>query len=47
MDDAVSIGMVLAAGISVKLGLISQQDVDRLRELLKKYQLPVAYPHGF
>jgi len=45
--EAVSIGMVLAAGLSEKLGLISQQDVDRLRVLIKKYNLPVNYPHGF
>ncbi len=38
---AVSIGMVLAAGISEKLGLIAQQDVDRLQNLLMKYNLPV------
>jgi 3-dehydroquinate synthase len=44
---AVSIGMVLAAGISEKLGLISQQDVDRLQDLLVKYNLPVKYPHSF
>jgi 3-dehydroquinate synthase len=45
--SAVSIGMVLAAGISEKLGLISQQDVDRLQNLLVKYHLPVKYPHSF
>ena len=45
--EAVSIGMVLAAGISAKLGLIGLQDVDRLRDLIEKYQLPVNYPHGF
>jgi 3-dehydroquinate synthase len=44
---AVSMGMLLAAGISVKLGLIGQKDVDRLRDLIIKYQLPVDYPHGF
>jgi len=45
--EAVSIGMLLAAGISEKLGLISLQDVDRLRDLIQKYHLPVNYPHGF
>jgi 3-dehydroquinate synthase len=44
---AVSIGMVLAARISEKLGLISQQDVDRLQNLLVRYNLPVKYPHSF
>jgi 3-dehydroquinate synthase len=45
--EAVSIGMVLAAGISAKLGLIGSQDVDRLRDLIKKCHLPVTYPHAF
>jgi 3-dehydroquinate synthase len=45
--EAVGIGMVLAAGISAKLGLIGRQDVDRLRELIEKYQLPVNHPNGF
>jgi 3-dehydroquinate synthase len=45
--EAVSIGMVLAAGISSKLGLIPSQDVDRLQELIKKYHLPVTYPHAY
>ena len=43
--EAVSIGMVLAAGISEKLGLIPAGEVDRLRDLILKYRLPVAYPH--
>jgi 3-dehydroquinate synthase len=45
--EAVSIGMVLAAGISAKLGLIGMPDVYRLRDLIKKYHLPVTYPHSF
>ena len=45
--EAVSIGMVLAAGISEKYGLIGSLDVDRLRDLIIKYRLPVSYPHAF
>lgn len=45
--EAVGIGMVLAAGLSEKLGLISRQDVDRLRHLIEKFHLPVIYQHGF
>lgn len=45
--EAVSIGMVLAAGLSEKLGGTGSQEVDRLRELLLKYHLPVVYPHSF
>jgi 3-dehydroquinate synthase len=44
--EAVSIGMVLAAGISAKLALISSRDVDRLRDLIIQYRLPVSYPHA-
>ena len=42
--DAVSIGMVIAAGISVNMGLITPGDKDRLTSLLEKFQLPVSYP---
>ncbi len=45
--EAVSMGMVLAAGISQKLGRIPQRDVDRLQNLLVKYRLPVTYPGSF
>jgi 3-dehydroquinate synthase len=44
--EAVSAGMVLAAGISEKLGMIPSGDVDRLRDLILKYRLPVTYPHS-
>ncbi len=39
--EAVSIGMVLAASLSVKKGLLSQQKADRITNLLKDYKLPV------
>ncbi len=39
--EAVSIGMVLASRLSMKLGKIEQHDVDRIRNLLVKTGLPV------
>lgn len=41
--EAVSIGMVLAAGLSERLGMITAGEVDRLRNLLLSYGLPVDY----
>lgn len=38
---AVSMGMVVAAELSVRRGLLSRADADRLRNVLKKLQLPV------
>jgi 3-dehydroquinate synthase len=40
--EAVSIGMVLAAKTSVKLGFLSQQEADAIEQLLIEYQLPVT-----
>jgi 3-dehydroquinate synthase len=45
--EAVSTGMMLAAGISEKLGMIGARDVSRLEELILSYHLPVAYPHAY
>jgi 3-dehydroquinate synthase len=45
--EAVSTGMVLAAGISEKLGMIGAGDVGRLRELILRYHLPVVYPYPY
>jgi len=39
--EAVSIGMVLAAKTSVKLGALMQVEADRLEKLLIAYKLPV------
>lgn len=39
--EAVSIGMVLASKASVKLGLLTQAEADRIEKLLTAYQLPV------
>lgn len=38
--EAVSLGMVLAASLSVKKGLLSQKDADRITRLLAAYKLP-------
>lgn len=40
---AVSIGMVIAAKISVSRGLLSQSDADRITVLLKKLKLPTEF----
>lgn len=39
--DAVSIGMVVAASLSYKRGLLSKESVERLIALLKQLQLPI------
>lgn len=39
--EAVSLGMVLAASLSVKKGHLSQEKADRITTLLKSYKLPV------
>ncbi|MDJ0984089.1 MAG: 3-dehydroquinate synthase [Desulfobacterales bacterium] len=41
--EAVSIGMVMAAALSVKRGLLSAQEDRRLRDLLAKLQLPNGF----
>jgi 3-dehydroquinate synthase len=40
--EAISIGMVVAAALSVKRGLLSQKKADRLISLLKKLKLPTS-----
>jgi 3-dehydroquinate synthase len=42
--EAVSIGMVLAFMLSVRLGLAPQSDLDRLRRHLKATQMPIVPP---
>lgn len=42
--EAVAIGMVLAADYSAHLGLASQADADRLRELLHRFGLTTRIP---
>jgi 3-dehydroquinate synthase len=41
--EAISIGMVVAAALSVKRGLLSQKKADRLSSLLKKLKLPTSF----
>jgi 3-dehydroquinate synthase len=40
--EAVSIGMVLAAELSVRKKFLDREDLERLRSLLIKYRLPVS-----
>ena len=40
--EAVSIGMMVAVGISRRQGLISEELVDRQRVLLQRFELPIA-----
>jgi len=42
--EAVSIGMVLAAGLSVRRGLLEPADAERIRALLQRLALPVECP---
>ena len=42
--EAVAAGMVLAAGLSERMGLLGQQDVARLVSLLRRARLPVVAP---
>ena len=44
--EAVAVGMVLAAGLSARLGMGSAADTDRLRALLAGFGLPTALPPG-
>lgn len=43
--EAVAIGMVAAARISIKLGLLSENDVVRLRSIIERAGLPVKMPN--
>lgn len=42
--EAVSIGMVLAAGLSVRRGLLEPADAERIRRLLERLGLPIECP---
>jgi len=41
--EAVSIGMVMANNTSVKMGLMSGAEANRIKLLLEKYKLPTSY----
>lgn len=45
--EAVSIGMVVASGISVLKGYLSEKDLTRITQLLQRYHLPTRLPTGF
>lgn len=42
--EAVAVGMIMAADLSHRLGWVSAADVERTRELLKRFQLPTQAP---
>ena len=42
--EAVGIGMVLAANLSVEKGLLNQQDAARLEQIIHSYGLPLRLP---
>ncbi len=44
--EAVSVGMVMAADLSVRLGMITQEEADGIHALLLKAGLPVHPPEG-
>ncbi len=41
--EAVGIGMMMANAVSVKLGLMSNDDALRVKKLLEKYDIPTTY----
>ncbi len=41
--EAVAIGMVMANALSVKLGLMREEEAQRVKALLEKYNLPTDY----
>ncbi len=41
--EAVAVGMVMANDVSVKLGLLKEEEALRIKKLLVKYRLPVTY----
>lgn len=43
--EAVAIGMVMAAGLSHKLGLCSANVYKRIQALVKAFELPISMPH--
>jgi len=41
--EAVAVGMVMANLVAVKLGMMSQEEANRVEKILKKYNLPTDY----
>ena len=44
--EAVAIGMILAARLSIRLGMADAADVQRLQVLLERFGLPTTIPRG-
>ena len=42
--EAVAIGLVMAADLSVRVGLCQPDTADRIRQLIEAYRLPIASP---
>ncbi|MCV6603812.1 MAG: 3-dehydroquinate synthase, partial [Porticoccaceae bacterium] len=45
--EAVAAGMVMAGDLSVRLGWLSEQQLERLRGLIELFGLPIAAPQKF
>ncbi|MCK9614568.1 MAG: 3-dehydroquinate synthase [Candidatus Omnitrophica bacterium] len=45
--EAVSLGMLYAAFLSNRVGLCSMNEICQIRDLLKKFELPVKYKYDF
>ena len=41
--EAVAIGMMMANALSVELGIMSKEEMDKVKQLLLKHNLPVTY----
>jgi 3-dehydroquinate synthase len=42
--EAISIGMAAAADIAVKMGIMQRQEAERIKELVRMYNLPCTVP---
>ncbi len=43
--EAISAGMIIASRLSVKKGLLNEEEFERLKKLIKLFGLPVELPH--
>ena len=41
--EAVSIGMIMANKLAVRLGLLEQSEFERIKKVLQRYDLPINY----
>jgi 3-dehydroquinate synthase len=44
--EAVAVGMIMAVNLSSEMGFLSQQDVDRVTDIIRSYGLPTDAPKG-